>query len=145
MKSIIRITQLFLFGLMVTTACQTTNKIPKTMPEAVIEDHASTSYAFKEGSFYTFDFGDATVGGFNEKALIEKLLEAKIPLTDIWSKSGASGCRPPGSDLVMTVMVDPAFLVRLDKNDDRLTALGFVKTNEPGTGDCAYIVRHYRF
>lgn len=115
------------------------------MPEAVIEDHASTEYTFKEGHFYTFDFGSTHTKVLDDKALIEKIMAAKIPVTDIWSKHGASGCRPPGSDLVMTVMVDPAFLVRLNKEDERLSALGFVKTEEPGTGDCAYVVRHYRF
>jgi hypothetical protein len=145
MKNFIRITQFFLFGLIVTTACQSSKKIVDKMPEAVIEDHASTAYHFKEGSFYTFDFSNSTTEGFNEKALIEKIIESRIPITDIWAKNGASGCRPPGSDLVMTVMVDPAFLLRLNKNDERLSALGFVKTDEPGTGDCAYTVRHYRF
>jgi hypothetical protein len=145
MKKIVIFSILCVAALSFLAGCKSSKKVVKEMPVAVVEDHASFPYAFKAGEFYTFDFTNPSVIGFNEKAAIQKLIDSGVVVTDIWYKSGASGCRPPGSDLVMTVMVDPALLLRLDKSDDQLLKLGYIKTMEPGLGDCAYTVRHYKF
>ncbi|PKP52287.1 MAG: hypothetical protein CVT92_09780 [Bacteroidetes bacterium HGW-Bacteroidetes-1] len=125
--------------------CHTSQNTVKTIPEPLTEDHASADYNFDKGIYYTYVFEEGANFGFDEKALISKILTTGSDVKDIWYKSGASMCVPPGSNMGMTVMVDPSLLIRLDKSDTELMNLGFIETTEPGLGDCAYYVKRYRF
>jgi hypothetical protein len=131
--------------LLIGGGCQATKKTTGTIPEPKTEDHASQPYAFKSGFFYTYVFNDGPAYIDDDKAIIKKLLAAKIPVKDIWYKAGSSSCSPPGSDMAMSVIVEPVFLVRLENNSAEITNLGFIKADAPEMGDCAYYVRHYTF
>ena len=110
----------------------------------VHQDHASTEYIFSKGIYYSYTFeGEGPFYEFDEKAVIQKLKDAKIDIQEVWYRPASSNCRPPGSDLAMTVIVDPAFVVRLDKANKDMQKFGFNQTDEPSLGDCAYYVRHY--
>jgi hypothetical protein len=135
----------FVMILLVGGGCKAGKKTTATIPEHLMEDHASGPYVFKAGAFYTYVFTDAPGYISDDKAIINKLLASKIPVKDIWFKQGSSSCVPPGSDMAMTVMVEPVFLVRLERPSDEITGMGFKKTDEPGLGDCAYYVRRYTF
>jgi hypothetical protein len=135
----------FVMILLVGGGCKATKKTTGSIPEPKMEDHASQAYAFKSGVFYTYDFNDGPGYIADDKAIINKLLAAKIPVKDIWFKAGSSSCVPPGSDMAMTVIVEPVFLVRLENSSAEITGLGFKKTDEIGLGDCAYYVRRYAF
>ena len=142
-RSIFGVVALMSLGLFLLAGCKSVQKVSKSVSEPVVEDHATSPYAFKAGFYYIFDFSDPSVSGFNEKAAIENLIKGEIPVTDIWYKAGARSCRPPGSEMVMTVIVEPVFLVRLNKAYSGMTELGYKLAEEPGLGDCAYTVRHY--
>lgn len=131
--------------LLVGGGCKATKKISGSVPEPKMEDHASQAYAFKSGVFYTYVFNDGPGYIADDKAIINKLLAAKIPVKDIWYKAGSSSCVPPGSDMAMTVIVEPVFLVRLENSSAEITSMGFTKADSPEMGDCAYYVRHYEF
>lgn len=126
------------------SGCGSNKKMKVKMPEAVLQNHAEAPHIFKAGTFYAYDFQGQIAYVFDEKEMISRLLKEKIAVSDVWYKPGASSCAPPGSDMAMTVMVDPVFLVRLDKKDDRLMPMGFVLLDEPSTGDCAYAVRYFK-
>ena len=125
--------------------CQMTKKAVREIPEPSIEDHASSEYIFEKGVYYAFVFPEGPSYGFDQIAQISKFLAAKIDFDDVWYKSGASGCRPPGSDMAMSVMVDPALLVLLDKADKKLEEMGYILVTEPSMGDCAFHVKRYKF
>ncbi len=111
----------------------------------VHQDHASTEYIFSKGTYYSYAFeGEGPFYEFDEKAVIQKLKDAKVDIQEVWYKPASSNCRPPGSDLAMTVIVDPAFVVRLNKANKDMQKFGFKPTEEPSLGDCAYYVRHYK-
>lgn len=124
--------------------CKSTGPIAKSNNEAVVEDHAGQPYAFSSGVFYVFDFNNPTVAGFNESACLKSLLDSGLAVTDVWYKQGSRSCRPPGSDMAMDAIVEPVFLVRMDSANDKMLKMGYLMTKEPGLGDCAYVVRHYK-
>lgn len=125
--------------------CASGKKMQTKIPEVVLQNHAEAPHIFKAGSYYAYDFQSKIAYVFDEKEMIGRLLKEKVAITDIWNKYGASSCAPPGSDIAMTVIVEPVFLIRLEKKDDRLLALGFLPVDEPSTGDCAYAVRYFKF
>jgi hypothetical protein len=127
------------------SGCGTNKKMKAQIPEVVIQNHAEAPHIFKAGSYYAYDFQSKIAYVFDEKEIIGRLRKEKVAITDIWNKYGASSCAPPGSDIAMTVIVEPVFLIRLEKKDDRLLAMGFAPVDEPSTGDCAYAVRYFKF
>lgn len=110
-----------------------------------IEDHASKPYDFKKGKYYTFTFSENAAYNFDEILVIKKLLSEKLDVENVWYKGKMSMCVPPGSDIGMTVIVDPVLLVRLEKANSKMEKLGFVLTTEPTMGECAYFVKNYDF
>jgi hypothetical protein len=127
-------------------ACRSQKAQSSSEPIVVMEDHASTTYEFPaEGTYYTYQFEEETPYDFDETPLISALLEAGIRPLDIWYKGGSSMCVPPGSDIGMTVIVEPGMLVRLANPSDKMAALGFIVPEEPNVGGCAYRVRHYQY
>jgi hypothetical protein len=127
-------------------ACRSQKARGGSEPLVVMEDHASKTYEYPtEGAYYTFRFEEETPYDFDETAIISALLDAGIKPLDIWYKGGSSMCVPPGSDIGMTVIVEPGMLVRLGSPSDKMAALGFEMPEEPHVGQCAYRVRHYQY
>ncbi|MBS4057236.1 MAG: hypothetical protein KGZ82_07965 [Bacteroidales bacterium] len=124
-------------------ACHTQKPTSKDGNKNTIEDHSSKPYAFPTGTYYQFVFNGKSAEGIDVKTLLLELLNLKIPWTDAWYKGPARMCVPPGSDMGMQVIVEPAFIVRLEKQHDGMLQKGFVKTAEPGLGDCAFRVTHF--
>ncbi|HQO50123.1 MAG TPA: hypothetical protein PK939_06825 [Bacteroidales bacterium] len=139
-----RFTLILLVMTSLLVGCKSTGPVAKSHNEPVVEDHASRPYAFSTGVFYAFDFNNPAVAGFNEAASLKSLLESGLAVTDVWYKQGSRSCRPPGSDMAMDAIVEPVFLVRMDSANDKLLKMGYLMTKEPGLGDCAYVVRHYK-
>ncbi len=143
MKTIISF--LFLFLLFATVACQTTKSTHEVIVNAGIEDHSTASYSFPKGEYHSYHFPENTEQEFDVQSLIENLVKEKIPITDLWYKSGSRSCLPPGSEMAMQVIVEPVLIIRLEKSDEKIASIGFTKCNLPEMGDCAYRVKRYRF
>ena len=118
-------------------------KKSKTL-NAIMEDHETEVYNFPEGFYYAYQFPeDAQSGTFDEKSLITQVLDTKLPVRNIWYKAASNSCIPPGSEMAMSVMVEPAFVVQLHEESDKLTKLGFVSVKKPQMGSCAYRVKRF--
>ena len=138
-----RLLSLSLF-LLIFASCNSSKQTQPKMTHTSIEDHVNNTFEFPQGVYYIYVF-DGQAYGFNDSALIEKLLQEKIALKHVWFKGGSSMCVAPGSDIGTTALVKPVLLVLLDSENEKMTALGFEKTLEPSVGDCAYRIRHYVF
>lgn len=132
-------------SIMAFSNCQSTKKAVQNLPESVLQDHASAAFPFQEGAYYSYNFGEGPHYNFDEKEILNRLIAAKLIPSDAWYKAASSSCSPPGSDLAMTVMVDPVLLLRFDKPQANLNEFGFAVAEKPSAGDCAYYVRHYKF
>lgn len=139
-KKLFSLTLLLLFFASCNSSKQTQVKLTHTS----IEDHVNNVFEFPQGIYYRYLF-DGQAYGFNDSALIEKLLQEKIALKHVWFKGGSSMCVEPGSNIGTTALVKPVFLVLLDSENEKMTTLGFEKTSEPNVGDCAYGVKHAVF
>ncbi len=141
-------TQLFLALILasgILLSCKSPMKTTQSEPNMVMEDHVTSKYIFPDGTYFTYHFPSDTPYDFNEAAIMASLSEAGIKPLNVWYKSGSSMCVPPGSDIGMTVIVEPALIVRLEKANDKMESLGFHPTDEPGLGSCAYRVRNYQY
>ncbi len=127
-------------------SCKSKVRKGSSEPAVSIQNHISDDFSFPaEGVYYSYNFPDNTPYDYDEKAIISLLSESGIQPLDVWYKPGSSMCVPPGSDMGMTVIVEPALLVRLKKASDAMSGLGFTVPEEPNVGSCAYYVRHYKY
>ena len=124
-------------------ACHTHKPTSKDGNKSSIEDHASKPYVFAAGTYYQYVFEEKSAEGIDAQQYLLELQNLKIAWTDAWYKGASRMCVPPGSSIGMQVIVEPAFVVRLDKQHDGMLQKGFVKTAEPGLGDCAFRVTHF--
>lgn len=129
----------------VLTGCSSTKKVPSITINAVVEDHSSSSFDFPKGVYYSFKFSEDPVNQFDVNQMIDQLIKDKIPVTDLWYKAGSPSCLPPGSEMAMQVIVVPVLLIRLEKENEKLAGLGFLKTFPTDMGECAYRVKRFRF
>ncbi len=127
------------------SACSSTKNAPSITINAVLEDHSSSAFDFPKGVYYSFKFSEDPVQQFDVNQLIDQLTMEKIPVTDLWYKAGSRSCLPPGSDMAMQVIVEPVLLIRLEKENEKLAGLGFLKTFPTDMGECAYRVKRFRF
>ncbi len=125
--------------------CSTTKQTNNLIINSVFEDHETEEYSFPKGVYYSFKFSEDPVQQFAVNQLIDQLTKEKIPLTDLWYKAGSHSCLPPGSDMAMQVIVEPFLLIRLEKENEKLAGLGFLKTFPTDMGECAYRVKRFRF
>jgi hypothetical protein len=139
LPNILFITMFVLFG------CSSTKKAPSITINAVVEDHSSTVFDFPKGEYYSFKFSDDPVNQFDVNQMIDQLTKEKIPVTDLWYKAGSRSCLPPGSEMAMQVIVEPVLLIRLEKENEKLSGMGFTKIFPTDMGECAYRVKRYRF
>lgn len=124
-------------------ACHTQKPVAQVGNKSTIEDHASKAYTFPTGTYYQFVFDEKSAEGIDAQQYLLELLNLKIVWTDAWYKGPSRMCVPPGSSIGMQVIVEPAFVIRLEKPHDGMLQKGFVKTAEPGMGDCAFRVTHF--
>lgn len=143
MKTPLFLTLILASGILL--SCKSPMKTAQSEPNMIMEDHVSAKYIFPEGEYFTYRFPADTPYDFDESAIMTSLSEAGIRPLNVWYKSGSSMCVPPGSDIGMTVIVEPSLLVRLAKTNDKMESLGFRHTDEPGLGSCAYRVRNYQY
>ncbi len=134
----------FLISILLFTACSNPiGKKSKTL-NAIMEDHETEVYNFPDGYYYAYQFSENTqISGFDETALITQVLDTKLPVRNIWYKAASNSCVPPGSEMAMSVMVEPVFVVQLHTESDKLSKLGFVAVKQPQMGSCAYRVKRY--
>lgn len=137
-------TKLYLIGivLVILCSCNTTKNSQVSIVNKIDEDHATETYNFPEGVYYSYIFENQAYD-FDDNNLIIKLIGEDIPLQNVWFKRGSSSCVPPGSDIAMQVIVKPVLLVQLSESNDKMESLGFKFVTEPSTGNCAYRVKHY--
>lgn len=126
------------------TGCRGSLSGAQTLPQAVVEDHSGGNYIFPAGVYYAFDFGQGFSSSFEVNAALTGLHENRFRPLDIWYKPGSSSCVPPGSDVAMTVMVEPVLIIRFKKPQPGIERLGYRMVDEPSVGSCAYYVRRYR-
>jgi hypothetical protein len=110
-----------------------------------IEDHETTPYEFPEGVYYSFVLPELQSFDFDVDAVFSQAEERGVRLRDAWYKSYNTGCKPTGSNIIMTVMVPGGFVVRVDERTPALKTIGFVETSNPDVEFCAYRVCHYDF
>lgn len=125
-------------------ACSSSlSKKSKTL-NAIVEDHETSVYEFPSGHFYAYQFAaDEQAGSFDEASMIQKVLDTKLLVRNIWYKAASNSCVPPGSEMAMSVMVEPVFMVQLHEESDKLGKLGFVPVKKPQMGSCAYRVKRF--
>lgn len=134
-----------LFLIFTLGACQSTKQTPTNVINSVLEDHTTEPYFFPKGEYYTYRFTSDSEQDFDVLVLIETLAKQKIPVTDLWYKSGSRSCLPPGSEMAMQVIVEPVLFIRLEKPAEKMQSFGFSKSIQPDMGGCAYRVKRFRF
>ena len=136
---------ILVFLLIVFFGCKEETTKPNYNKSDTIEDHVSRPYFFPPGIYYSYNFPDNTPEDFDPSNLIEQVKHSDVTLRDVWYKGGNRMCVPPGSNIGMDVIVEPAMVIRVDKENLSLIILGFVKTSTPGMGSCSYWVLHYKY
>lgn len=139
---------LFLFSficLLSSAGCHSAKSGVQSLPQPAFEDHSSGNYSFPTGVYYVFDFGEDPGYNFEVADALAKMRANHFRPLEIWFKPGASSCTPPGSDLSMSVIVEPVLLVRFRKTQRGIEKLGYRLVEDPSAGSCAYFVRRYHF
>ncbi|MBK9292374.1 MAG: hypothetical protein IPM52_12220 [Bacteroidetes bacterium] len=126
-------------------SCKSGKSAIQSLPQPVAEDHSGGDYVFPEGFYYAFDFEGSQGNGFELEEAVKALSINKFRPVELWYKPGSSSCVPPGSDMAMTVMVEPVLLLRFTKKQAGIERLGYQAVEQPSAGSCAYVVRRYRF
>lgn len=124
------------------SSCNSTKNSQMRVVNKIDENHVSETYNFPDGVYYSYIFENQAYD-FDDNNLITKLINEKLPIQNIWYKAAASMCVPPGSDMGMTQLVKPVFLVQLSEKNEKIENLGFNLVEEPSAGSCAYRVKHY--
>jgi hypothetical protein len=110
-----------------------------------IEDHMTTPYIFPPGTYYYFDFFKAASVDIDKDKILNEIQHHGIVLRDAWYKPYSSMCAPPGGDVGMMVIVEPEFVIRVEKKNPALNGMGFIEMKHPAVSDCAYRVIHYKY
>ncbi len=132
-------------GLVLNAGCRSSKSGAKTLPQPIAEDHSSGEYIFPEGVYYTYNFNSSPAYDFELPVAVASLHKRGFCPIELWFKPGASSCVPPGSDMAMTVIVEPVLLLRFKKQQKGLEKLGYEIVSEPSAGSCAYVVKRYSF
>ncbi len=139
---------LFLFSficLLSSAGCHSAKSSVQSLPQPAFEDHSSGNYSFPAGVYYAFDFGENPGYNFEVADAFATMRANHFRPLEIWYKPGSSSCTPPGSDLSMTVIVEPVLLVRFRKPQCDIEKLGYQLIEKPSTGSCAFYVKRFRF
>ena len=114
-------------------------------PEYIIskEDHTS-GYVYPTGGFY-YEYSFSSYDDYieNVEEFLINLCNKSIIVTDAWYQCGSRMCVPPGSEIGMTVIVEPRFIIRLEKDNDNVVSNNFYKVQSPTTIVCGYYVTRY--
>ena len=97
-----------------------------------------------QGIYYEYKYSDEEIKGLkdiNDELILNNLIEKNTPLTEAWYKGYASSCCPPDTDRCMQAIVEPVFLIKLEKETE---LENFIKVNEPEIGWCAYTTVNYK-
>jgi len=131
--------------LLLSPGCHSTKSGVHSLPQPELENHATGNYTFPAGVYYAFDFGENPGFNFEVAGALAGMRDNHFRPLEMWYKPGASSCTPPGSDLSMTVIVEPVLLVRFKKPQRGIEKLGYQLVEEPSAGSCAYYVKRFRF
>ncbi len=131
--------------IMLGVSCKGSKTGPKALPNPVAEDHSTGEYGFPAGVYYMFNFKGSPTYDFDLAGAVNQLKQNGFRPAELWYKPGASSCAPPGSELAMTVMVEPVLLMRFKKEQPGIEKIGYELVEEPSAGSCAYVVKRYRF
>jgi hypothetical protein len=135
---------LFCVGIFLSSCSTIKHDTTKVKTSDVFEDHQTSAYVFQEGVYYQFRFDEVTtMNGIDELALLNELEKQGVNWQEAWYKAPARMCTPPGSEMGMMVIVEPAFVIKVKKESEKLSQLGFELKDEPSLGDCAYRVKRY--
>lgn len=136
--------QLFIIGIILSSCSALKHDTTKVKTSDVFEDHQTSAFVFQEGVYYQFRFDEVTtMNGIDELALLNELEKQGVNWQEAWYKAPARMCMPPGSEMGMMVIVEPAFVIKLIKESEKLSQIGFALTDAPSLGDCAYSVKRY--
>ncbi|HMM11795.1 MAG TPA: hypothetical protein PKE03_06865 [Bacteroidales bacterium] len=134
-----------LTGIVLSTACHGSKKLNQMLPKPMSEDHSAGEYVFPSGVYYAYDFESRQTKDLDIKDVLLTLHKNQVKPLEMWYKPGASSCVPPGSEMAMTVMVEPALIVRLGKPNPKMEKIGYQLVEAPSAGSCAFSVQRYRF
>lgn len=134
-----------LVTIFIIVGCTDHGNDPVLQYTVTIEDHATSSYQFPLGVYYSFVFPEPQTFEFDVDAVFQRVAIRGVRLRDAWYKNYNTGCTPPGSNISMPAIVPGGFVVRVDEPAPALHTMGFIETSNPSVGWCAYRVRHYHF
>jgi len=144
-KSLYRILLILLLGVVIASSCSTKRKTTERKVTVCHDTLDASNISFPEGKYYTFRFDEASgSAGIVPDKLLKSLSENGINWEQAWYKSPARMCVPPGSDMGMMVIVEPAFVLKTNGKQHDLSAYGLIETSAPHLGECAFRVQHFQ-
>jgi hypothetical protein len=133
---------IFVF-LMIACQKQITNPKEKPIYTVTFEDHTS-GYSFpSDGVYYEYPFSSYTEKIENGEEFLINLYNQGIIIIDAWYQAGSNMCVPPGSDIGMTVIVEPRFIILLESKDNSVAYYNFQQVESPSSIFCGYYVTRY--
>jgi hypothetical protein len=143
-KSLLKLLLLLLLGVFIASSCSTKRKATERKVSVCLNTVDGSEIIFPDGKYYAFRFDETTISIVIEpETVLKSLTEAGIHWEEAWYKAPARMCVPPGSEIGMMVIVEPAFVVRTAGKVESIAAYGFIETQEPGLGECAFVVQHF--
>lgn len=88
---------------------------------------------FEQGIYYKY------IGDNNVELILKNLIENNL-VEEAWHKEFRASCCPPNTNRCMQAIVEPVFLVKLEKE---IELEDFVKV-EPDIEWCAYYIKYYK-
>lgn len=95
------------------------------------------------GIYYEYEYSDEEIKDLkdiNAELILKNLIANNIPIEEAWHKEFRASCCPPGTNRCMQAIVEPVFLIKLER-ETKLE--NFVKV-EPDIEWCAYYVKYYK-
>jgi hypothetical protein len=133
-----------LFIMFITLSCESTLEQNNFVKLEVVKEDMVNNYQFPEdGYYYEYQFESFDDNFTNVEDTLKKYIQLGVKLMDAWHHNGSRNCRPPNSQFVTHVIVDPKFVLRLETKADDLINQRFILVKKPPYFFCGYSVNHY--
>jgi hypothetical protein len=143
-NSINKVLFMLLLGVIIASSCSTKRKTTERKVTLCQDTLDGSNLSFPEGKYYTFRFDEVSgSAGIVPEKLLKSLSDDGIGWEQAWYKAPARMCVPPGSDMGMMVIVEPAFVIKTSGQQKDLSAYGLAETSAPDLGECAFRVQHF--
>lgn len=144
-KSLYKILLILLLGVVMASSCSTKRKATERRVTVCQDTLDATSISFPEGKYYALRFDEvSSSAGILPEMLLKRLSDDGIGWEQAWYKAPARMCVPPGSEIGMMVIVEPAFLLKINGQKKDLSVYGLMETTVPDLGECAFRVQHFQ-